>query len=102
MPRGRDIMASVQRSRHHLILLAAVGVWMFWAAGHFTVFDDEAFSCRRYVLPAGEMVSLLWHGVEPDPPLYYLLQNVWVRIFGVGRPDFAACRSFYFWPAMSS
>lgn len=75
---------TVQRSRHHLILLGAVGVWMFWAAGHFTVFDDEAFSCRRYVLPAGDMVSALWHGVEPDPPLYYLLQNSWVRVFGVG------------------
>ena len=29
------------------------------------------------------MVSALWHGVEPDPPLYYVLQNVAVRIWGV-------------------
>lgn len=57
---------------------------MFWAAGYFTVFDDEAFSCLRYTLPPGEMVSALWHGAEPDPPLYYLLQSGWIRIFGVG------------------
>lgn len=57
---------------------------MFWGAGHYTVFDDEAFSCRRYVMPMGEMVSALWHGAEPDPPLYYVLENGWVRIFGTG------------------
>ena len=56
---------------------------MAWAAGHYTVFDDEAFSCRRYVLPLGEMVSALWRGAEPDPPLYYILQNLWVKTFGV-------------------
>jgi len=57
---------------------------MLWAASHYTVFDDEAFSCQRYVLPMGQMVSALWHGVEPDPPLYYVLQNLSVRVFGVG------------------
>lgn len=57
---------------------------MIWAAGYYTVFDDEAFSCLRYTLPPGEMVSALWHGVEPDPPLYYLLQSGWIRIFGTG------------------
>lgn len=68
----------------HLILLPLVGAFMFWAAGRYTVFDDEAFSCRRYVLPMSEMVSALWRGVEPDPPLYYIIQNLWIRIFGVG------------------
>jgi hypothetical protein len=57
---------------------------MFWAAGHYTVFDDEAFSCRRYAMPVGEMISGLWHGVEPDPPLFYVLENAWVGVFGVG------------------
>lgn len=57
---------------------------MFWGAGRYTVFDDEAFSCRRYVMPLGEMVSALGHGVEPDPPLYYILMNGWTRMFGVG------------------
>ncbi len=57
---------------------------MFWGAGHYTVFDDEGFSCRRYAMPLGEMVSALWHGAEPDPPLYYILQNIWVHLFGVG------------------
>lgn len=56
---------------------------MVWAAGNYTVFDDEAFSCRRYVLPLGEMVSALWHGVEPDPPFYYILLNLWIKVFGV-------------------
>ncbi len=67
-----------------LLALTGVAVFMFWAAGHYTVFDDEAFSCRRYVMPIGDMVSALWQGTEPDPPLYYLLQNIWVRLFGVG------------------
>lgn len=57
---------------------------MFWGAGRYTVFDDEAFSCHRYVMPVGEMVAALWNGVEPDPPLYYVLINGWVRVFGVG------------------
>lgn len=70
--------------RWTLSTLVCVGVFMFWAAGRYTVFDDEANSCRRYVLPVGEMVSALWNGVEPDPPLYYLLQHGWVRVFGVG------------------
>jgi len=30
------------------------------------------------------MVAALWRGVEPDPPLYYLLINGWTRLFGVG------------------
>lgn len=70
--------------RWTILTLAAVAVFMLWAAGHYTVFDDEAFSCRRYAMPLGEMVSALWHGAEPDPPLYYILENVWIRLFGVG------------------
>lgn len=65
-------------------LLVLVGLFQTWAAGHYSVFDDEAFSCLRYTLPPGEMVSALWHGAEPDPPLYYLMQNLWVHWFGVG------------------
>lgn len=57
---------------------------MFWAAGRYTVFDDEAFSALRYTLPPVEMVKALWHGDEPDPPLYYLIQSGWVRVFGIG------------------
>jgi Dolichyl-phosphate-mannose-protein mannosyltransferase len=56
---------------------------MVWAAGHYTVFDDEAFSCQRYVLPMGDMVRGLWDGVEPDPPLYYVLENLSVHVVGV-------------------
>jgi hypothetical protein len=57
---------------------------MLWGASRFTVFDDEAFSCRRYVLPLPDMLRALWQGDEPDPPLYYILQNASVRLFGVG------------------
>src|SRR5205807_2112107 len=66
-----------------LVILLASGGWMFWAAGHYTVFDDEAFSCQRYVLPMGEMLRGLWHGIEPDPPLYYVLENLSVHVVGV-------------------
>jgi hypothetical protein len=61
-----------------------LGAWFFRAAGHYTVFDDEAFSCLRYTMPPGEMVRALWAGVEPDPPLYYAMENLWVHAFGVG------------------
>ncbi len=67
-----------------ILILLGVGTFMVWGAGHYTVFDDEGFSCRRYSLPMVEMVSALWRGEEPDPPLYYVLQNVWVHLFGVG------------------
>lgn len=70
--------------RWTLLTLIGVGAFMFWAAGRYTVFDDEAYSCRRYVAPIGEMIDALRRGVEPDPPLYYLLQGGWVRVFGVG------------------
>ncbi len=65
------------------ILLLVCG-FQLWAAHYYTVFDDEAFSCNRYVMPAGELVGALWNGVEPDPPLYYLLQHAWISVFGVG------------------
>jgi hypothetical protein len=70
--------------RWTLLILLGAGLFMFRGAGRYTVFDDEAFSCRRYVMPLGEMVSALWNLAEPDPPLYYVLQNWWVRVFGVG------------------
>ncbi len=57
---------------------------MCYAANVYTVFDDEAHSARLYALSAGEMLGALWHGADPDPPLYYLLQSAWVRAFGVG------------------
>lgn len=61
-----------------------VGVFLFWAAARYTVFDDEALSCRLYTLPMGEMVRALWNGADPDPPLYYLFENVFVHLLGVG------------------
>ncbi len=69
--------------RWTILPLAGVAVFMVWAASHYTVFDDEAFSCRRYAMPLGEMIAALHNGVEPDPPLYYIAQNVWVHLFGV-------------------
>ncbi|MFQ5429097.1 MAG: hypothetical protein ACE5E1_02200 [Phycisphaerae bacterium] len=66
------------------LTLVGVGVFMFWGAGHYTVFDDEALSGRLYALPMGEMLRALWRGVDPDPPLYYILENLWVHTFGIG------------------
>lgn len=63
----------------------ALGAFFIWAANYYTVFDDEALSCRLYAMPMGEMLRALWHGEDPDPPLYYIVQNSWVHIFGVGR-----------------
>lgn len=72
--------------RWTVLTLIGVGGFMLWGAGHYTVFDDEAFSCRRYAMPIDDMVTALWHGVEPDPPLYYIIENLWVHAFGVGPP----------------
>jgi len=66
-----------------LLLLVGIGLFQLWAASHYAIFDDEAFSCRRYVLPTGQLVEALWHNVEPDPPLYYLAIHAWTRLLGV-------------------
>src|SRR5262245_28525547 len=66
-----------------IMLLIAAAVFMAAEARYFTVFDDEAFSCRRYTLPAREIVRALWNQAEPAPPLYYLLVHGWIRLFGV-------------------
>ncbi len=68
-----------------LAVMLAAGVFMVWGADYYTVFDDEAFSLQRYVMPLGEMLSALRGGAEPDPPLYYVLEHGWISIFGV-RP----------------
>ncbi len=70
--------------RWTLLTLVGGGAFLFWAAGHYTVFDDEAHSCRLYAMPMGDMLRALWQGADPDPPLFYILQNAWVRLFGVG------------------
>ena len=70
--------------RWMLLTWLGVGAFMFWGAAYYTVYDDEGNSCPLYVLSMGEMFRALWDGVDPDPPLYYLQQNLWVRVFGVG------------------
>jgi hypothetical protein len=77
--------ARMKPDRVTVTVLFAAGAFMLWAADYYTVFDDEAFSTQRYVLPLGELMPALWRGVEPDPPLYYVLQHGWVYMFGV-RP----------------
>lgn len=85
MPRvAEKTVAGNLVDRWTLLTWLAVGGFMLWGAGHYTVFDDEALSCRLYTMPMGEMVRALWNGVDPDPPLYYLLENVWVHLVGVG------------------
>ncbi len=82
--------------RWTLLILHGAGLFMLRGAGRYTVFDDEAFSCRRYAMPLGEMVSALWHGAEPDPPLYYVLENLWVGLFGVGPLGLRSLSIFMF------
>jgi len=65
------------------LVVLLVGTFQFWAAAHYTVFDDEAFSCRLYTLPLTEMLAHLRDGSDPDPPLYYIIENFWVHAFGV-------------------
>ncbi|MBI5762405.1 MAG: hypothetical protein HZA51_02640 [Planctomycetes bacterium] len=50
--------------RWTLGILLPIAAWMIWAAGYYTVFDDEAFSCQRYVLPMREMLRASWDGVS--------------------------------------
>lgn len=64
-------------------VIVASGAFLFQGAGRYTVFDDEAFSSRRYVLPTDELIDALRHRVEPDPPLYYLAVHAWIRIWGI-------------------
>ncbi len=68
-----------------VVVMLACAAFQVWAADYYTVFDDEAFSLQRYVLPAGELIRALWNGAEPDPPLYYLLEHTWIQLVGV-RP----------------
>lgn len=82
--------------RWTLLILHGAGLFMLRGAGRYTVFDDEAFSCRRYAMPLGEMLSALWHGAEPDPPLYYVLENLWVSVFGVGPLGLRSLSIFMF------
>ncbi len=70
--------------RWTLLTLLCVAAYMIWGASRHTVFDDEAWSCRLYALPIGAMLGELWRGADPDPPLFYVLQNAWVHIFDVG------------------
>ncbi|MFQ5410913.1 MAG: glycosyltransferase family 39 protein [Phycisphaerae bacterium] len=30
------------------------------------------------------LLRALWYGADPDPPLYYILENIAVRLFGIG------------------
>lgn len=68
-----------------LAVMFVAAAFMVWAADYYTVFDDEAFSLQRYVMPVRPLIAGLWHGVEPDPPLYYILEHAWISLVGV-RP----------------
>lgn len=67
-----------------IVVIIAAATWLVFAASHYTVFDDEAFSCRLYAMPLGDMLHAQWSGADPDPPVFYVLQNLWVRAVGVG------------------
>ncbi len=84
-------MAEATQSRTHraifdktsIALAIAAAAWFIFAANHYTVFDDEGFSTRLYAMPMTEMLGAQWDGADPDPPIYYILQNLSVSAFGV-------------------
>ncbi len=76
--------AAKPETRWTWAIYVAVAAFLVFGANYYTVFDDEALSCRLYAMPLGEMVGALGRGEDPDPPLYYVLQNLWVSVFGVG------------------
>jgi|GEM_PF-1849906 len=74
---------SSRLSRAAWLMLLLASAFQIWAASHYTVFDDEAFSCRLYTLPLTEMLAHLRDGSDPDPPLYYIIENLWMHAIGV-------------------
>lgn len=79
-----------------MIAFIASAVLLGWGAWRCTFFDDEAFSLRRYCLPLADMVAELHRGVEPDPPLYYLVENVWIDLVGPLSPGLMRVPSIVF------
>lgn len=69
-----------------VMVVAASALVLIWNASRLTFFDDESFSLRRYILPMGKMVTALYAGIEPDPPLYYIIENAWIGLVGVSSP----------------
>ncbi len=65
------------------VVIGVSAIWFCLAANRYTVFDDEAFSCRLYTAPMSEMLNLQCVGADPDPPVYYILQNASVHLLGV-------------------
>ncbi|MCA9255036.1 MAG: glycosyltransferase family 39 protein [Phycisphaerales bacterium] len=65
-------------------MIGVSAIWYCLAANRYTVFDDEAFSCRLYAMSMGDMLNLQCVGADPDPPVYYILQNAVVHFLGVG------------------
>lgn len=94
--------AAAQRGRSSglgALAVAASAIILIWGASRFTFFDDESFSLRRYILPMGEMVTALHGGIEPDPPLYYIIENAWIGLVGVGSPLLMRIPSIVFFVA---
>ncbi len=82
-----------------VLAVAASALVLIWGASRFTFFDDESFSLRRYILPMGEMIAALFRGVEPDPPLYYIIENAWIGVVGVSSPLLMRIPSIVFFVA---
>jgi len=79
-----------------VLVLGVSALLLLWGAWRCTFFDDEAFSTRRYCLPFVDMVSDLHRGVEPDPPLYYLIENAWIDLVGPVSPGWMRVPSIAF------
>jgi mannosyltransferase len=79
----------ITRSRHDLVLcvsllaLLAATALRFIALGRQSLWTDELFSVYWARAGAGFMFAHFWN--ETNPPLYYLILEVWMRVFGDGE-----------------
>lgn len=65
-----------------LLFIAAHALIKFSSLGIMDVQGDEAFSLYYSQQDLSEMLHRFYDG-EPNPPLYYVLLNIWVHIFGI-------------------
>ena len=70
------------------IVISGVGIRSFQLTAR-SLWFDEAFSWRLVQFPVNELVSR--DAQDVHPPLYYLLLQLWTRVFG---PSLLALRSF--------
>src|SRR5512142_2026365 len=82
---SKQLMQLGQRHwfRLSLIVLLALGLRLH-LAGEQSLWRDEIASVAFARLPLSQLWSV-WMVHETNPPLYYSLLHVWIRLFGEGE-----------------